>query len=290
MKPLIITDSNCDLSDEYIKENNIIVIPFCFNIKETDYEGNFGLSISCKEFYNELRKGEISTTAQITPYKFEQIFRKYVSQGFSIIYIGFSSALSQTCNNAILARKIILEDNKNADINIIDSRRATAGQGLIIYYTSELLKQEKSKEYIINWIEDNKLKVNLWFTVDNLMHLKRGGRISTTSATLGTLLEIKPILQVDNHGNLIAIKKVRGRKKSIRSLLEEFKARVINPKEKTIFINHADCLKDAEYLKDLIISDFEVKNVIINCVGPVIGTHTGPGMLCIAFIGKSGDI
>ena len=272
------------------KKNNIIVIPFCFNIKESDYEGNFSLSISCKEFYNELRKGEISTTAQITPYKFEQIFRKYVSKGFSIIYIGFSSGLSETCNNAILARKIILEDNKNADINIIDSRRATAGQGLIVYYTNELLKQGKSKEYIINWIEDNKLKVNLWFTVDNLMHLKRGGRISNTNAALGTLLEIKPILKVDNNGNLIPIKKVRGRKKSIRSLLEEFKNRVINSKEETIFINHADCIKDAEYLKNLITRDFEVKNVIINSVGPVIGTHTGPGMICIAFIGKSSDI
>lgn len=287
MKALIITDSNCDLSAEYIKVNNIPVVPFYFHLRGKDYEDNFGGSISYKEFYDELRKGEMSTTAQITSYNFEEYFRKYVSKGYSIIYIGFSSALSETYNNAITAKKAILEENKYADITVIDTRSATAGQGLLVYYACEMLKQGKSKEDIVSWVEDKKLKVNIWFTVDSLEHLKKGGRISATSATLGTVLDVKPILIVDKEGKLDTIKKVRGRKKSVRTLLDEFKDRVINPEEQTIFINHGDCLEDAKYLKNLLMNEVKVKNVVINYVGPVIGTHTGPGILCIAYIGRS---
>jgi len=287
MKSLIITDSNCDLSVEYIKENKIPVIPFYFHLRGNDYEDNFGESIGYKEFYDELRKGEIATTAQITPYIFEQFFRKYVSKGYSIIYIGFSSALSETYKNASIAKNAILEENNYADITIIDTKSATAGQGLLVYYACEMARQGKSKDDIVNWIEDNKLKVNIYFTVDSLEHLKKGGRISASSATLGTVLNVKPVLIVNNDGKLIAMKKVRGRKKSVRTLLEEFKERVINSEEQTIFINHGDCLEDAEYLKSLVVNEVKVKNVIIHYVGPVIGTHTGQGILCIAFIGKA---
>ena len=288
MKTLIITDSNCDLSAEYIKENNIHVIPFHFNLKGTEHEDKlFDGSINYKEFYDELRKGEMSTTTQITPYKFEEYFGKYVSEGYSIIYIGFSSGLSGTYNNAIMAERSILEENKYADITVIDTRSATSGQGLLVYYACEMLKQGKSKEDIVNWIEDNKLKVNIWFTVDSLDHLKRGGRISAISATLGTILEVKPVLNIDKNGKLVVMKKVRGRKKSVRILLEEFKYRVIDFEKQTIFINHGDCLEDAEYLKSLILDEVKVKNVLINYIGPVIGAHTGQGVLCIAFIGKA---
>jgi len=288
VKTLIITDSNCDLSAEYIKENNIHVIPFHFNLKGTEHEDKlFDGSINYKEFYDELRKGEMSTTTQITPYKFEEYFGKYVSEGYSIIYIGFSSGLSGTYNNAIMAERSILEENKYADITVIDTRSATSGQGLLVYYACEMLKQGKSKEDIVNWIEDNKLKVNIWFTVDSLDHLKRGGRISAISATLGTILEVKPVLNIDKNGKLVVMKKVRGRKKSVRILLEEFKYRVIDFEKQTIFINHGDCLEDAEYLKSLILDEVKVKNVLINYIGPVIGAHTGQGVLCIAFIGKA---
>ncbi|MFT5873671.1 MAG: DegV family protein with EDD domain [Clostridium sp.] len=286
VKTLIVTDSNCDLSAEYIEENKIIVIPFYFYLKGKDYEDNFGASISYKQFYDELRRSEICTTAQITPYKFEECFREYVLDGYSIIYIGFSSGLSETCNNAILARQIILQENKDADITVIDSRSATAGQGLIVSYACEMLKQGKSKEDIVNWIEYNKLKVNHWFIVDSLDHLKRGGRISSVSATLGALLGVKPVLIMDNNGKLTVVKKIRGAKKSVRTLLKEFKDRAINPEQQDIFISHGDCLEDAEHLKKLIMSVVKVKNVTINYVGPIIGTHTGPGMLCVTFIGK----
>ena len=286
MKPIFITDSNCDLSYEYLKENNIPVIPFNFHLKGKDYEDNFGESISYKEFYNELRNGEMSTTAQITPFVYEEYFRKYVSAGYSIIYIGFSSALSESYNHSVMALKAILEENPAADITVIDSKCATVGQGILVFYACEMLKQGKSKEDIVNWIEGNKLKVNHWFTVDSLEHLKRGGRLSATSATVGAMLNVKPILIVDNDGKLVLAKKVRGRKYAIGELLEELKNRVVNPEEQTIFISHGDCIKDAEHLKSLVMSEVKVKNVIINYLGPIIGTHTGPGLLCIAFIGN----
>jgi len=287
MKTIIITDSNCDLSSGYLKENNIPVIPFHFQLKGKNYEDNFGGSMGYQEFYDELRGGEMPTTAQITPFVFEEYFRKYVSEGYSIIYICFSSALSESYSHSVLAKKTILKEDSKANITVIDTRSATAGQGLLVYYACEMLKQGKSKEDIVNWIEDNKLKVNIWFTVDSLDYLRRGGRLSAASATVGALLDVKPLLFVDNNGKLVPVKKVRGRKKAIKGLLEEFQNRVINPEEQTIFISHGDCIEDAEYLKKLVMNEGKVKNVVINYVGPVIGAHTGPGILCIAYIGIS---
>jgi DegV family protein with EDD domain len=286
VRRLIITDSNCDLSTEYIKENNIPIIPFHFHLKGKEYEDNFGESISYKDFYDELRNGEMSTTAQIIPDTFEEVFKKYVSEGYSIIYIGFSSALSETYNNAVLAKETIMKEYKTADITVIDSKSATVGQGLLVYYACEMLKQGISSENIIDWIEDNKLYVNHWFTVDSLEHLRRGGRISPANAALGTLLEVKPILIIDKEGRLITVKKVRGRKRSIKILLEEFRSRVIHPEEQVVFICHGDCLEDAELLKSLVTSKVKVKDVVISFLSPIIGTHTGPGFLCIIFIGR----
>ncbi|ETA80623.1 DegV family protein [Youngiibacter fragilis] len=290
MKPIIITDSNCDLTAEYLKENNIPVIPFYFNLKGQDYADDFGKSISYKEFYNELRNGEMPTTAQITPFVFEEYFRKYISEGYSIVYIGFSSELSGSYNNSVLAKNAILAEESNADITVIDTKSATTGQGLLVFYACEMLKHGKSKEDIVSWIEDNKLKVNHWFTVDSLDHLKRGGRLSATSATVGTLLSIKPILIINNDGKLVPVKKVRGRKKAIRELLDELKNKIINPEEQTIYITHGDCIEDAVYLKTLLMSEIKVRNVVINYLGPIIGTHTGPGLICITFIGKDREI
>ncbi|WP_028308827.1 DegV family protein [Desulfitibacter alkalitolerans] len=287
MKLKIITDSNCDLPLDFIRENEISVVPFPYFIKDQGYNDDFGKSISYKDFYELIRRGEMPHTSQITPFVFEENFRACLEKGSSIIYIAFSSALSQTYNNALIARDIILQENSQAEITVIDSRGATVGQGLIVYYACEMLKQGKSKEEIINWVESNKLKVNHWFTVDNLNHLKRGGRISSTAAVLGTIIEVKPILFVDNQGGLTFAKKVRGRKRSINVLAEELQKRIINSEEQMIFICHGDCLEDAELLKKIIIDKVNVKDVIINYTGPVVGAHTGPGMLAVFFMGEN---
>jgi DegV family protein with EDD domain len=179
-----------------------------------------------------------------------------------------------------------MEANPQADITVIDSKSASVGQGLLVYYACEMLKQGKSKQEIVDWIESNKLKVNHWFTIDSLEHLKRGGRISATSAAIGSLLEVKPVLHVSNDGSLNVVKKIRGRKKSIKTLFEEFKTRAINPEEQMIYIAHGDCIEDAEYLKSLILSETTPKDMVINSLGPVIGTHTGPGLVGLFFLGK----
>jgi len=287
MKLIIITDSNCDLSSEFLNKNNVPVIPFHFRLNEKDYEDNFGRSISYMKFYDELRKGNMSTTAQITPSVYEEYFRKYVAQGFSIIYVGFSSALSESFNHSITAQKAAMADNKTADITVIDSKCASVGQGILVYYACEMKRQGKSKEEIVAWIEDTKLKINMWFTVDRLDHLRRGGRLSTTSAAFGTVLHVKPILFVDNEGKLVPNRRVRGRQKAIGSLAQELRNRIANPEEQIVFISHGACRKDAEHLKKLVMGNVNVKDVIINYLGPVIGTHTGPGLLLVAFIGNS---
>jgi len=163
------------------------------------------------------------TTAQITTYTFENEFRSFVSKGDSVIYIGFSSALSETFNGSVLARNEIIEANPQADITVIDSKSASVGQGLLVYYACEMLKQGKSKQEIVDWIESNKLKVNHWFTIDSLEHLKRGGRISATSAAIGGLLEVKPVLNVSNDGSLNVVKKLEEEKNQSRLYLKNLK-------------------------------------------------------------------
>jgi DegV family protein with EDD domain len=286
MGTTIITDSNCDMPIEYLSQNNIHVIPFTFQLNGITYIDDFGNSLSHKEFFNALRNGSMPTTAQITAYTFENEFKIFSSKRESVIYIGFSSALSGSFNSSVMGRKAILEEDPEADITVIDSKSASIGQGLLVYYACEMLKNGKSKQEIVEWIETNKLKVNQWFTIDSLEHLKRGGRISATSAAIGGLLEVKPVLNILNDGSLNIVKKVSGRKKSIRTLFEEYKTRVINPEEQMIYINHGDCLEDAEYLKSLILSETTPKAIVINSLGPIIGTHTGPGMVSVGFIGE----
>lgn len=284
MSTVIITDSSCDLAYDYINKNNIKVIPFPYSINGKDYIDDFGNTLAYENFYNELRNGSMSSTSQISAYTFEQEFKKYVSEGSSVIYIGFSSALSQTFHNSIIARNNVLEDMPDADITVIDSKSASVGLGALVFYANELLNKGMKKEEIVDWVESNKLKTNHWFIIDSLEHLKRGGRISSASATVGTILDVKPLLNVDDEGKLDVVKKVRGRKKAIREMLDELQF-IKNPEEQTLFINHGDCLKDAEQLKELVLREVNVKDVIINYIGPIIGSHTGPGMLCMVFMG-----
>ncbi len=289
-KTIIVTDSSCDLSADYIRESNIQVIPFTYNLDGNDYYDDFGQTVAYEEFYDRIRKGSMPTTSQITTYTFEKTFRQLAQKGYSIIYIGFSSALSETFNNAVMARRNLLEENPSIDLTIIDSKSASVGLGAVVYYASELIKEGKSKEEIIDWVENNKYRVYHLFTVDSLEHLRRGGRLSAASAAIGSLLDIKPLLIVDNCGKLDVAKKIRGRKKSIKCLLEILENRIVNPEEQTIFINHGDCPDEAEYLKDLVLSEVKVKDVMVNYVGPIIGTHTGPGMLCMVFLGDDRNV
>lgn len=287
MKTIIFTDSCCDLPINFVKENNIEVMELRVNLKGEDIPDDLGESINYKDFYKLIRNGEMPTTSQANVGEFQERFQKYVNEGYSIIYIGFSSALSGCVNSARLAMENIKLDNENSDITIIDSKSASMGLGLLVYYASKMLKEGKSKDEIVNWIEENKLRVNHWFTVDDLNHLKRGGRVSSSVAIVGTMLSIKPIMHVDDEGRLTPVSKVKGRKKSIKVLQEKIVEKIVNPEEQVIFISHGDCLEEAEHLKELITSVIKVKDVIINNVGPVIGSHSGPGTMALFFIGNS---
>ena len=290
MKTIIFTDSCCDLPINFVKENNIEVMHLRVNIQGRDIPDDLGISIEPKNFYDLIRQGEMPTTSQVNVSTFEENFRKYIKEGYSIIYIGFSSALSGCVNSARIAKENIEEEVNDADITVIDTKSASLGLGLIVYNAVNMLKSGKEKSEIVNWIEDNKLKVNHWFTVNDLYHLKRGGRLSGTVAAVGTILSIKPVMHIDDEGRLIPASKVKGRKKSIKVLKEILVDKIACPEEQTIFISHGDCIEDAEYLKELILNEVKVKEVIINNVGPVIGSHTGPGILALFFMGSNREV
>jgi DegV family protein with EDD domain len=226
-------------------------------------------------------------THQINPYRYENLFERYIQEGKAIIYIGFSSALSGSLNSARIAKNELEKKYDNVDITIIDSLSASLGQALLVYNAHHMLEHGSSKEEVVNWVEKNKFMVNHWFTVDDLNHLKRGGRISNMSAFIGTLLSFKPILKINDEGKLVPEAKVRGRKKSLSELAVKVKERIINPEEQTVFICHGDCEEDALKLKEMISKEIKVKEFIISYIGTAVGTHAGPGALAVIFLGQN---
>lgn len=287
MKTVLITDSCSDLPLEYIESNNIIYMSLTYEINGEEFKDDFWKTTDCKEFYNKLRKGETSKTSQVNSQRYYEEFKKHIAEGNPIIYVGFSSALSGSTNSAFIAREQILEEFKEADITVVDTKSASMGQGLLVYYANEMLKKGKPKEEIVNWLEENKLKLNHWFTVEDLNHLKRGGRISSTAAVVGTLLNIKPVLHVNNEGKLVPVEKVKGRKKSLKTLADKLSEKIVNSEEQVIGISHGDCIEDAEHVRDLILEQYKVKDFIITNIGPVIGSHSGPGTVALFFLGSS---
>lgn len=286
MKIRLITDSACDLPLEYIKENNIEVLPLMVNINGEFIPDDLGQTLKHEDFYKMIREGAMPSTTQVNVGAFLDVFKKYVEQGESIIYIGISSALSGTYNSAYTAREMILEEYPDANIKVIDSLSVSLGEGSLVFKANEMLKNNIDIDEIVEHIESIKKKVIHAITVDDLNHLKRGGRISGTVATVGSILGIKPTLKIDDNGNVIPGDKIKGRKKALKYLVQQLKERIVNPEEQVIFICHSDCLEDAEEVKKMVLEEFKVKDIIINSIGAVIGTHGGPGTLGLVFIGN----
>lgn len=286
MNTVLLIDSCTDLPYSYVEENKLPFVSLVCNYKGQEVKDDFGHSLTYKEFYNAVRDGEMPSTSQVNVYDYAELFRKFALEGKSVIYLGFSSALSGSYGSAKLAKDMVCEEIEGADITLIDSKSASLGEGLLAYYANEMLKKGASKDEVVGWLESNKLKLNHWFTVDDLGHLKRGGRVSGAAAFVGTLLDIKPILHVDDEGRLVPISKIKGRKKSLKTLFEMLQENIVAPEEQVIAISHGDCLEDVEYLKDMILKEFKVKDVIVNHVGPVIGSHTGPGVVALFFMGS----
>lgn len=284
-KYTIITDTACDISPALLKKWGVeyINLTYRFDDEDIDYTSD---KTDIKRFYNKMREGGVAKTAAINPDTFENEFEKCLKKGYDILYLGFSSGLSTTYNSSQIAANELAERYPNQKIITVDTLCASAGQGLFVYLVAEEKKKGATIEQAAEYA--NKLVPNLchWFTVDDLVYLKRGGRISPTTAFVGTVLNIKPVLHVDNEGKLINMTKARGRKMSIRTLAEKFGEFANDKKNGTIFISHADCEDDAKMLAQTIKESYGSTVDVITNIGPVIGAHTGPGALALFFVGK----
>lgn len=283
----IVTDSTTDFTQKMIDELGLTIIPLAFTIDGKTYRDRADQSeMPTKTFYAKLREGKMSTTSQINASEFEAVFEPILAGGEDVLYIGFSSGLSGTYQSACIARDELAEKYPDRKLYTFDSLCASLGEGLLVYQAAMMKRAGTDIDSLYGWLKENVLKLCHWFTVGDLNHLKRGGRVSTTAALVGTMLGIKPVLHVDDEGHLIPVSKIRGRKQSLDALVQKMAETAIHPGEQTVFISHGDCLEDAQYVADQVKAKFGVKHVYINYVGPVIGAHSGPGTVALFFFGN----
>lgn len=281
----IVTDNTADLPKEILDQNQISVMTLPYTIEGATYDGEHPLDV--KEFYIKMRNGSMPTTSQVNPDEAKKAFERYILDYKEILYISFSSGLSGTYNSVSLAASEVMEENPGVKIEVIDTKCASLGEGLVVYMASNFRNQGRSFEETIEYVKSMSGHVIHIFTVDDLYHLYRGGRVSKTTAFIGTLANIKPILHVDNDGKLIPIGKVRGRKKSIHELADymETKMGSYKSENKIVFISHGDCIDDIELLKEEITKRYGIDQFVINEVGATIGAHSGPGTIALFFLG-----
>lgn len=283
---VIMTDNMADLPEEYIQEHGLEVLSLSYILDGETYDRQHPLEV--REFYNRMRNGSMPTTSQINPEQAKEAFTTCLKEGKDVLYIAFSSGLSGTYNSGRVAAEEIQEEGcfPERKLVVLDSLSASLGEGLLVHKAVQMKEAGKTIDEAADWIQENKLHLCHNFTVDDLFHLHRGGRVSKATAVLGTMINIKPILHVDNEGHLIAIGKVRGRKKSLTALVDRMGEQIRGFDNPEVFISHGDCLEDAEYVKKLVQERFGVEKFIINYVGPTIGAHSGPGTMALFFMGN----
>ena len=283
----IITDSSANLSNSMVKELGIRVIPLTFFLGEEEHSSfNEDVEFDYASFYDRLRKKEHVKTSLINAERFEEQYEKVLSEGKDILAINVSSGISGTFQASKIAADAVRERYPDRQVIVIDSLAASVGQGLLVYYAAMMREEGKSIEETADWIYKNRLKLVHQFTVDDLFFLKRGGRLSGGVAIIGTVLQIKPVLHVDNDGHLIAQEKVKGRKKSLNRIVDMMEGKIENPEEQVLAISHGDCIDDAEYLAKKVREKYNVKDIIINVLDPVIGAHSGPGTVALFYLGN----
>jgi len=282
---VILTDSCCDFSAEMVDELELHVLPLSFMMEGKEYF-NYpdNRDIDPKVFYGKLRSGALGTTSAINVAVFTETMTNLAASGKDILCVSFSSGLSTTYQSASIAAKDVMAANPGCNILVVDSRAASLGQGMLVYLAVQEKRKGRSMEEVRDFVEERKDHIDHWFTVDDLNHLKRGGRVSAAAALVGTMLQMKPVLHVDNDGHLIPVSKVRGRKASVKALLDKMDELVEDPG--VVFISHGDCEDEAVALGEAIKAKYPVKKLVINYVGPVIGNHSGPGTLALFFQGK----
>ena len=281
----IITDSCCDFTDEQYRQLDVACAPLSV-VYNGESHDNFSDEVSVKAFYDELRGGVLATTSAVNPEGWVAIMEPILAAGQDILTLAFSSGLSTTYQSAVSAADELKEKYPERKIRVVDTLAAALGQGLLVWYACRKRDEGMSLEELTAWVEENKQHIAHWVTVDDLSHLKRGGRISATTALVGTMLNIKPIIHVNDEGKLINIAKVRGRKTAIEYLANKYGELGEGCDNEAVFIAHGDCPEDAQALEALLKEKYGVRNVMTGYVGPVIGAHTGPGVLVLFFMGK----
>ena len=280
----IITDSGCDLPQSLLDTLGVKSVPLYVNFRGAEQPDSVDESI--KELYDGLRGGEKATTSAVNPDRWAAMIEHSLAEGKDAVVIVFSSGLSTTYQSAVIAGQELTEKYPDRKVYVVDSLCASLGQGLLVWYACRKRDEGMSAPELAKWLEENRRNLCHWFTVDDLMYLKRGGRVSAVTAVIGTMLSIKPVLHVDDEGHLINVSKARGRKASILALANKLKELGDGFDNSTVFISHGDCQEDAQYLAEKLKAEYGVKEVVIGYVGAVIGSHAGPGTLAFFFLGK----
>lgn len=284
---VITTDSSADLPEEYYKEHGIGCTYLSYSMNGKNYTHEKFLPVH--EFYETMRKGSLPTTAQVNPDDVRKLIEPYLKEGKDVLHIAFSSGLSGTYNSARIAAEELAEEYPERSVKVIDSLSASLGQGLLVYLAQQHKEAGEDMDTVAKWVEENRKHIVHLFTVDDLFHLHRGGRVSKTTAIVGSMLNIKPVLHVDDEGKLINIGKSRGRKKALQELVNLMDQKIGSYKDScsTIFISHGDCEEDAKYVEKNVKEKYHnIDTVLVNYVGSVIGAHSGPGTLALFFVGE----
>lgn len=283
----IVTDSTCDMPRAYYAEHNVECVPLGFMMNDVNYQGEDGEQISEKDFYDKLRAGSMPTTYQVTAEVAKPHIEKSLKEGRDVLVLTFSSGLSGTAGSFAMAAKELAESYPDRKIRVVDSLCASMGEGLLLDYVIKKADSGATLDETADYTEDLKLKICHLFTVDNLFHLKRGGRCSSATAIIGSILKIKPVMHVDDAGKLIVIGKTIGRRKALGALVDKLVATHDIGEEDRIFISHGDCEEDVEYVKSLLQKHFPKTEIFAHYIGAVIGAHSGAGTLAIFYKGKN---
>ena len=283
---VILTDSSADLGAELVQQLDVQVLPLSFILNQHTYH-NYpdNREMDPHLFYEKLRAGEVATTAAVNVAEYVDAVEPLLQAGHDVLILAFSSGLSTTYNSSVIAAEELREKYPNRKVYTVDTLCASLGQGLLVYLAAQERARGKTIEEVRDWAEANKLHLCHQFTVDDLHFLKRGGRISATTAVLGSMLQIKPVLHVDDEGHLINIAKARGRQASLKALVDKMEQTAIDPAAQTVFISHGDCLEDAQAVAQMVKDRMGVKEVYLNHIGPVIGAHAGPGTVALFYVG-----
>jgi len=284
---VILTDSSADLDQKMVADLELEVLPLTFLVEEKSYR-DFpdGREMNPRDFYQKVRDGAMPTTNAVNVGQATDALEPLLKAGMDVLFLAFSSGLSTTYNSIKIAGEELAEKYPERKVYVVDTLCASLGQGLLVYHAAQRRKAGESIEQVRDWVEENKLHLCHWFTVNDLMHLKRGGRVSAATALVGTMLSIKPVLHVDNDGHLINVSKARGRKSSLDALADKVGELGIEPEKQVMFLSHSDCLEDAQYVADRIKAKYGTQKFYFNYIGPVIGSHTGVGCVALFFIGK----